>query len=153
MLLPVTEDQFLAEYWQQKPLLCPRALPHFRSPFSAEELAGLAMEADVESRLVWQDAGAWHQRQGPFTAEHFQREGPWTLLVQGVDSWAPAVSALRNALPKVPRWRFDDVMVSFATDGAGVGPHFDRYDVFPVCRDGQREWRIGPTVMTRRRNT
>jgi 50S ribosomal protein L16 3-hydroxylase len=144
MLLPVTEDQFLAEYWQQKPLLCPRALPHFRSPLSAEELAGLAMEADVESRLVWQDAGAWQQRQGPFTAEHFQREGPWTLLVQRVDSWAPAVSALRNELPKVPRWRFDDVMVSFATDGAGVGPHFDRYDVFLLQGTGQREWRIGP---------
>ena len=144
MLLPVTDEQFLAEYWQQKPLLCPNALPHFRSPLSAEELAGLSMEADVDSRLVWQETGAWQQQQGPFTAEHFQREGPWTLLVQGVDSWAPAVSALRNELPKVPRWRFDDVMVSFATDGAGVGPHFDRYDVFLLQGTGQREWRIGP---------
>ena len=65
MLLPVTDEQFLAEYWQQKPLLCPNALPHFRSPLSAEELAGLAMEADVESRLVWQETGAWQQQRGP----------------------------------------------------------------------------------------
>ena len=144
MLLPVTDEQFLAEYWQQKPLLCPKALPHFRSPITGDELAGLAMEPDVESRLVWQEAGIWQQQHGPFITENFQRKGPWTLLVQGVDSWSPEVSALRSELPIVPRWRFDDVMVSFATDGAGVGPHFDRYDVFLLQGTGQREWRIGP---------
>ena len=134
MLLPVTEDQFLAEYWQQKPLLCPRALPNFRSPFSAEELAGLAMEADVESRLVWQDAGAWQPTTGPPSQRStFNVRGPWTLLVQGVDSWAPAVSALRNALPKIPRWRFDDVMVSFAHRRGRRRPAFRSLRCVPVA--------------------
>ena len=144
MRLPVTTEQFLAEYWQQQHLLCPRALPHFQSPITAEELAGLAMEPDIDSRMVWQDTGVWHQQVGPFAEHAFQGEMPWTLLVQGVDRYHPGVSTLRNTLPPLPRWRFDDVMVSFATDQAGVGPHFDRYDVFLLQGSGQREWRIGP---------
>ena len=144
MRLPVTTEQFLAEYWQQKPLLCPQALPHFHSPITAEELAGLAMEPDIDSRMVWQDSGVWHQQTGPFAENAFRGEMPWTLLVQGVDRHHPGVSALRNTLPPLPRWRFDDVMVSFATDRAGVGPHFDRYDVFLLQGAGRREWRIGP---------
>ena len=144
MRLPVTTEQFLAEYWQQQPLLCPQALPHFRSPITAEELAGLAMEPGIESRMVWQDAGVWRQQDGPFTEHAFQGEVPWTLLVQGVDRYHSGVSVLRNTLPPLPRWRFDDVMVSFATDQAGVGPHFDRYDVFLLQGSGRREWRIGP---------
>lgn len=144
MRLPVTTEQFLAEYWQQQPLLCPQALPHFQSPITAEELAGLAMEPDIDSRMVWQDSGVWHQQAGPFAEHAFRGEKPWTLLVQGVDRFHSGVSILRNTLPLVPRWRFDDVMVSFATDRAGVGPHFDRYDVFLLQGSGRREWRIGP---------
>ena len=144
MRLPVTTEQFLAEYWQRQPLLCPQALPHFQSPITAEELAGLAMEPEIDSRVVWQDTGVWHQQTGPFAEHAFRREMPWTLLVQGVDRYHPGVSALRNTLPPLPRWRFDDVMVSFATDQAGVGPHFDRYDVFLLQGAGRREWRIGP---------
>ena len=144
MRLPVTTEQFLAEHWQQKPLFCPQALPNFQSPISAEELAGLAMEPDIDSRMVWQETGVWHQQAGPFAEHAFQGEMPWTLLVQGVDRYHPGVSALRNTLPPLPRWRFDDVMVSFATDQAGVGPHFDRYDVFLLQGVGRREWRIGP---------
>ena len=144
MRLPVTTEQFLVEYWQQRPLLCPQALPNFQSPITAEELAGLAMEPDIESRMVWQDVGVWHQQAGPFEEQAFQGKAPWTLLVQRVDCFHAGVSALRNTLPPVPRWRFDDVMVSFATDQAGVGPHFDRYDVFLLQGMGRREWRIGP---------
>ena len=144
MRLPVTTEQFLAEYWQQKPLLCQQALPRFQSPITAEELAGLAMESDIDSRIVWQDAGVWHQQAGPFGEDAFQGEMPWTLLVRGVDRHHAGVSTLRNKLPPLPRWRFDDVMVSFATDHAGVGPHFDRYDVFLLQGTGRREWRIGP---------
>ena len=144
MRLPVTTEQFLVEYWQQRPLLCPQALPNFQSPITAEELAGLAMEPDIESRMVWQDVGVWHQQAGPFKEQAFQGKAPWTLLVQRVDCFHAGVSALRNTLPPVPRWRFDDVMVSFATDQAGVGPHFDRYDVFLLQGMGRREWRIGP---------
>ena len=144
MRLPVTTEQFLAEYWQQQPLLCPQALPGFKSPITPEELAGLAMVRDIDSRMVWQDAGVWHQQGGPFAEHAFQGDVPWTLLVQGVDRYHPGVSLLRATLPPLPRWRFDDVMVSFATDQAGVGPHFDRYDVFLLQGTGRREWRIGP---------
>ena len=144
MRLPVTTEQFLAEYWQQKPLLCQQALPRFQSPITAEELAGLAMESDIDSRIVWQDSGVWHQQAGPFGEDAFQGEIPWTLLVRGGDRHHAGVSILRNKLPPLPRWRFDDVMVSFATDHAGVGPHFDRYDVFLLQGTGRREWRIGP---------
>ena len=145
MILPISESQFLAQYWQKKPLLCPQALRQFESPLSPEELAGLAMEPDIESRLVWQQKGVWRQRNGPFEENEFKGTEPWTLLVQRVDHWHDAVAALRQTLPALPRWRFDDVMVSYATDGAGVGPHFDRYDVFLLQGSGRREWRIGPT--------
>ena len=99
MRLPVTTEQFLAEYWQQQPLFCPQALPHFQSPITAEELAGMAMEFDIDSRMVWQDSGVWHQQVGPFTEHAFQREMPWTLLVQGVDRHHAGVSTLRRTLP------------------------------------------------------
>ena len=144
MRLPVSPEQFLAQYWQRQPLFCPQAFAHFHSPITPEELAGLAMEPDIDSRMVWQDTGIWHQQVGPFAEHAFQGEMPWTLLVQGVDRYHAGVSALRNTLPPLPRWRFDDVMVSFATDQAGVGPHFDRYDVFLLQGSGRREWRIGP---------
>jgi len=144
MRLPVTTEQFLAEYWQRQPLLCTQALPHFQSPITADELAGLAMEPNIDSRMVWQDSGVWHQQAGPFAEHAFQGEMPWTLLVQGVDRHHAGVSTLRNTLPPLPRWRFDDVMVSLATDQGGVGPHFDRYDVFLLQGAGRREWRIGP---------
>ena len=144
MILPVSEAQFFSEFWQQKPLLCPQAFADFSSPITPEELAGLAMESSAESRLVWQRGGVWQQQLGPFNEDDFQREGPWTLLVQRVDHWFDEVSALRKDLPQIPQWRFDDVMVSYATDGAGVGPHFDRYDVFLLQGSGRREWRLGP---------
>ena len=144
MKLPVSEAQFFSKYWQNKALFCPGAMTNFVSPLSPEELAGLAMEPDAESRMVWQSSGAWQQQTGPFSESDFQRQGPWTLLVQSVDQWLDEVAVLKHGLPSIPTWRFDDVMVSYATDGAGVGPHFDRYDVFLLQGLGQREWRLGP---------
>lgn len=144
MILPVSEARFLSEYWQQKPLLCPKAITDFQSPLTAEELAGLAMEPEAQSRLIWQSNGVWQQQPGPFQERDFNKEVPWTLLVQHVDHWFNEVAALKSILPTIPHWRFDDVMVSYATDGAGVGPHFDRYDVFLLQGAGQREWRLGP---------
>ena len=94
MRLPVTTEQFLAEYWQQKPLLCQQALPRFQSPITAEELAGLAMESNIDSRIVWQDSGVWHQQAGPFGEDAFQGEMPWTLLVRGVDRHHAGVSGV-----------------------------------------------------------
>ena len=144
MKLPVPAEQFLAEYWQQKPLFCPQAFPDFKPPLTPDELAGLAMEPNAESRMVWQHAGSWQQQGGPFSEDAFHKPDPWTLLVHGVDHWHSGVSALRQALQVIPRWRFDDIMVSYATDGAGVGPHFDQYDVFLLQGAGQRRWKIGP---------
>ncbi len=144
MKLPVSESQFLHDYWQQRPLLLPQAFPNFISPISADELAGCAMEEHIESRLVTRSNGIWAQLEGPFSAQDFRREDEWTLLVQGLDLWHEGVAALRRHLDFLPSWRFDDIMVSYAVDGAGVGPHFDRYDVFLLQGEGCREWRVGP---------
>jgi 50S ribosomal protein L16 3-hydroxylase len=143
MKLSISESQFLLEYWQQKPLLLPQALPNFSSPISADELAGFAMEEDIESRLISRCDGVWKQQEGPFAAQDFRRDDEWTLLVQSLDQWHEGVAALRSHVAFLPRWRFDDIMVSYASDGAGVGPHFDRYDVFLLQGSGCREWRIG----------
>lgn len=144
MKLPISEQQFLAEYWQKKPLLLPQAIPDFRSPITPDELAGYALDADIESRLIWRDKGIWGQADGPFTDTSFQRQDLWTLLVQQMDRWHPAIHQLRLSPSFLPNWRFDDVMVSYAVEGAGVGPHFDRYDVFLLQGLGQREWHLGP---------
>ena len=133
---------FLEKHWQRKPLLLKAALPHWHSPLEPEELAGLAME-EIDSRLVAQDERGWSVANGPFRAEDFNRSGRWTLLVNGVDQWVPEVAALKGCLDFLPQWRFDDVMVSYATDGGSVGPHFDRYDVFLLQGLGKRRWRIG----------
>ncbi len=134
---------FLARHWQREPLLIRNAIPGFQPPVSAEELAGLAMEAEVESRIVICDNGAWQLRHGPFSARDFDYAQPWTLLVQGVDQLLPEVAALRSLVNGLPRWRLDDVMVSYASNGGGVGPHYDQYDVFLLQGAGERLWRLG----------
>lgn len=141
--LPMSRREFLRDYWQQRPLLIRQGLAGFRSPLSPEELAGLAMEADTESRIIGYRAGAWSLQHGPFDTQDFQRNDPWTLLVQRVDHWVPEVAALRQSVAFLPNWRFDDVMVSYAVDGGSVGPHFDRYDVFLLQGLGRRRWHLG----------
>jgi 50S ribosomal protein L16 3-hydroxylase len=134
---------FLDEYWQKRPLLIKNALPNFQSPISPEELAGLAMEGEVDSRIVSRVNHQWQLEQGPFGDADFLRDGEWSLLVQRVNEWFPEVDALRGCVDFLPTWRFDDVMVSYATEGAGVGPHFDQYDVFLLQGAGQRVWKVG----------
>ena len=134
---------FLEEYWQKRPLLIKNALPSFQSPISPEELAGLAMEDEVDSRIVSRVDNQWQLEQGPFADTDFLRDGEWSLLVQRVNEWFPEVDALRGCVDFLPTWRFDDVMVSYASDGAGVGPHFDQYDVFLLQGAGQRIWKVG----------
>ncbi|MEE4202452.1 MAG: cupin domain-containing protein [Halieaceae bacterium] len=136
-------EHFLAHHWQQRPLLIRQALPDFTPPVTAHELAGLAMEPEVESRIVEQRQDGWHLQHGPFREADFQRNCPWTLLVQRVDQWRPEVASLRGCVDFLPEWRFDDVMVSYASDGGSVGPHFDRYDVFLLQGEGQRRWLVG----------
>lgn len=139
-------QHFMARVWQRKPLLIRQAWTAWRNPLAPEELAGLACEADVEARLVLRIGKRWRLEHGPLQAQRFASlpKRHWTLLVQAVDHAVPAVAALLNAFRFVPAWRIDDVMVSYAADGGGVGPHFDQYDVFLVQGLGQRRWQVGP---------
>lgn len=136
------QQGFLQDYWQKAPLLIPGALD-FDNPLSPEELAGLALEDDVEARIIRQRGETWELDNGPFSEQSFDADGPWTLLVQAVDQYVPAVTALRELVQFLPSWRLDDIMVSYATDGGGVGPHYDNYDVFLLQGLGQRRWRLG----------
>jgi len=136
---------FLRDHWQKKPLLIRNPWRAWRNPLEPDELAGLACEPNVESRLVTQGGGTWDLAHGPFEESRFGRLGaaPWTLLVQAVDHHVPAVAGLIEPFRFVPDWRIDDVMVSYAVDGGGVGPHFDQYDVFLVQGLGRRRWQLG----------
>ena len=149
-------DLFLRDYWQKRPLLIRNPWgqnpwgqnpgSQWRNPLEPDELAGLACEEGVESRLITSDAGRLAMESGPLPESRFGAlgSGPWTLLVQAVDQHAPDVAALIEPFRFVPDWRIDDVMVSYATDGGGVGPHYDQYDVFLVQGLGRRRWRVGP---------
>lgn len=141
MGIPV--GQFLEDYWQQKPLLMRQALTDIDVSVSPEELAGLAMEDFVESRIVC--APNWTVRYGPFSEQDFLNlpKDQWTLLVQGADQLLPNVAELFDHFRFLPSWRLDDIMISYATDGGNVGPHFDQYDVFLLQVQGKRRWRIG----------
>ncbi|MBP6724696.1 MAG: cupin domain-containing protein [Halioglobus sp.] len=136
-------NAFLAEYWQRKPLLIRNAINSFASPLPADELAGLALEEEVESRIIEYRRGQWRLQHGPFRTEDFKRDSPWTLLVQAVDHYVPAVAELRQLVDFLPSWRLDDVMVSYAVDGGSVGPHYDNYDVFLLQGEGERHWQLG----------
>ena len=138
-------DTFLREHWQQQPLLIRNPWDKWRNPLSSDELAGLACEDGVESRLISQTGEAIEAEQGPFPETRLRALGKaaWTLLVQAVDHHIPEVAALIEPFRFVPNWRIDDVMVSTASDGGGVGPHFDHYDVFLVQGLGQRLWQVG----------
>ena len=141
--------RFLRDNWQKKPLLIRNPWKAWENPLDPDELAGLACEEGVESRLITQTRdGArerWDAEHGPFPQPRFSALGrqPWTLLVQAVDHHVWQVAALLDPFRFVPNWRIDDVMVSYATDGGGVGPHFDQYDVFLIQGLGKRRWQVG----------
>lgn len=139
-------EEFLRDYWQKKPLLIRQAFPNFETPLSADELAGLSLEEEVESRLVLEHgATPWELRRGPFGEEDYRNlpERDWTLLVQAVDQFVPEVAEMLGAFRFLPSWRVDDLMISFAAPGGSVGPHFDNYDVFLLQTQGRRRWKIG----------
>ena len=141
----LTPAQFMRRHWHKKPLLVRQAIPNFQPPVLRPEMFALAAEESVESRLVQQIKGGWKLRHGPFARRSLpamsQRE--WTLLVQGVDLHNDAVHQLMQQFRFVPEARLDDLMISYATDGGGVGPQFDSYDVFLLQAHGRRRWRIG----------
>lgn len=139
-------QEFLNKYWQQQPVLLPALFPDFEDALTAAELAGLACEEFIESRLIrTAAAGSWKLEPGPFVEATFQQlpARDWTLLVQAVDQWSETVAALKPLFDFIPSWRIDDVMVSYAVTGGGVGPHFDFYDVFLLQGSGQRRWLVG----------
>ncbi|MDQ3140583.1 MAG: cupin domain-containing protein [Pseudomonadota bacterium] len=138
-------DAFLRDHWQKSALLIRNPWDVWANPLEPDELAGLACEEEVEARLVTQMGGGWQLEHGPFAEARFGALGkaPWTLLVQAVDHYVPEVTALIAPFRFIPNWRIDDVMVSYASDGGGVGPHFDQYDVFLIQGLGRRRWQIG----------
>jgi 50S ribosomal protein L16 3-hydroxylase len=137
---------FLRGYWQKQPLLIRNAFPGFVSPISPEDLAGLACEEAALSRIVAHQPGEdrWLLQHGPFPEDLFPGlpQHDWTLLVQDVDKWDADVAALLPAFDFLPRWRIDDVMVSFAAPGGSVGAHVDQYDVFLLQAQGRRRWQV-----------
>ncbi|QSP93597.1 cupin domain-containing protein [Marinobacter salinisoli] len=147
MLGGLTASEFLRDYWQKKPLVIRQAFPGLECPVSADELAGLACEEGVESRIVIEnDKGKpWQLHNGPFTADRFSQlpEQDWTLLIQGLDHWVPDIADLLENFRFVPNWRLDDIMASYAPKGGSVGPHYDQYDVFLLQAQGHRRWTFG----------
>ena len=139
----ITPDQFFAEYWHKKPLLIRQAIPDFKPLLSAEELFELASRDDVESRLISFFKQHWEMKNGPLTQLPLKEKKDWTLLIQGVNLHHRKADALLRQFRFIPDARLDDLMISYAKDGGGVGPHFDSYDVFLLQAHGQRRWRIG----------
>lgn len=137
--------QFMRRHWQKKPMLIRQALPGFQPLLTRAALFDMAARDEVESRLIVQGQKGWAMRRGPLQRRALPplRQPGWTLLVQGVDLHHDAVHSLLKQFRFVPDARLDDLMISFATDGGGVGPHFDSYDVFLLQAHGRRRWRIG----------
>ncbi len=142
----ISPNTFMRRHWQRKPLLIRQAIPGFAAPLDRAALLALAEQPQVESRLVAGSAHeGWKLRQGPFARRSLPpfKQANWTLLVQGVDLHVESAHELLRRFRFVPDARLDDLMVSYATPGGGVGPHFDSYDVFLLQAQGRRRWRIG----------
>ncbi|SDI71366.1 cupin domain-containing protein [Billgrantia gudaonensis] len=150
MLGGLTAAEFLRDHWQRKPLLIRGAFPDFQCPLDPDELAGLACEEGIEARIVEEHGsdGPWQVSHGPFDEAVFAElpERDWTLLVQAVDHYVPEVAELLDRFDFLPRWRLDDIMISYAPPGGSVGPHVDQYDVFLLQGSGQRRWQLGGKV-------
>ncbi len=140
----LTASAFLRDYWQKKPLLIRQAFPQFNGFLNPQQLLALACAEDAQARLVKQQRGQWQLQQGPFEAATFKKLGKnqWTVLVQGVNHILPEAAALLQHFSFIPHARLDDLMVSYAPRGGGVGPHFDSYDVFLLQGLGHRRWQI-----------
>lgn len=139
-------ETFLAEYWQKKPLLIKAAFPGFKTPLSADEIAGMACEEGIESRLILERDGdtKWQLSYGPFDQSVFSElpESHWTLLIQEVHKYVPELALLLESFRFIPNWRIDDIMVSYSPVDGSVGPHIDQYDVFLLQGLGKKRWQI-----------
>ena len=145
--LQLDKKNFLSKYWQKKPCVIRKGFKSVDPIVSPDELAGMACEQEVESRILIQGAGErdWEVKYGAFDESVFAQmpESKWTLLIQGVEQWLPEAAELLGEFDFIPNWRVDDLMVSYAAPGGSVGPHIDHYDVFLIQGVGRREWQIG----------
>jgi len=144
MLGNLSVNEFLRDYWQKKPLLIRGAFPQFNGLLSPEQTIALACGEEVQARLVTQPNGQFELHQSPFTAKNFKglSKFPWSVLVQGLNHHLPEATELLKHFDFIPHARLDDLMVSYAPKGGGVGPHFDPYDVFLLQGMGHRRWQI-----------
>lgn len=144
----LTPEQFLAEYWQKKPLLIKQGLPQLKGMFEPEDILGLSLDEAATSRLITQNktetGEQWQLQQSPLTEEMFaDLPEQWTVLVQNLEQWSPELGQLWNAFNFIPQWQRDDIMVSYAPEGGSVGKHYDEYDVFLAQGFGHRRWQLG----------
>ncbi len=139
-------DTFLQQYWQKKPLLIKQAFPDFITPVSPDELAGLACEQEINSRIVIEQGGEhpWQAIHGPMSEEIFAKmpDSHWTLVVNDLEKCIPELAWITDQFRFIPEWHLDDLMSSWAAPEGSVGPHIDLYDVFILQGDGQRRWQI-----------
>jgi len=144
----ISIEDFLDQYWQKKPLLIKNAFPNIKSPVSANELAGLACEEHINSRLVIAESNGtnqkWQVEFGPFKESRFSKlpDTNWTLLVSDIERHLPETKSLLKNFRFIPDWRIDDLMISYAPTGGSVGAHTDAYDVFLLQLSGKRLWKI-----------
>jgi 50S ribosomal protein L16 3-hydroxylase len=141
----LSPEQFMRRHWQKKPLLIRQAIPGMKPLIERSPLLAMVESEEVESRLIVRQGAQWTLKKGPMDRKRLPslKTSNWTVLVQGVDLHHDAVHSLLQQFRFVPDARLDDLMISFATEGGGVGPHFDSYDVFLLQAQGQRKWRIG----------
>ena len=139
----MSQNEFLKEYWQKKPVVIKQGFKNFVDPILPDELAGLAMEETVESRLVYKKGEEWQAEFGPFEKYEHLGDSDWSLVVQALDNFSEEAAEIIEPFRFIPHWRLDDLMASFATKGGGVGPHVDNYDVFICQGSGKRHWRVG----------
>lgn len=146
----ITPEQFLAEYWQKKPLLIKQGLPQLIDMFEPEDMLGLAIEEEASARLLTQantkkkGQAQWQLRKSPLTELDFDNlPKQWTVLVQNLEQWSPELGQLWQAFDFIPQWQRDDIMVSYAPKGGSVGKHYDDYDVFLAQGYGHRRWQLG----------
>jgi len=142
-LMQMTQQEFLDEYWQKKPVVIRQGFKNFVDPIAADELAGLAMEEQIESRLVHKTDGKWQAAFGPFESYEHLGNQDWSLVVQALDNFSEEAAEIIEAFRFLPHWRLDDLMASFAMPGGSVGPHIDNYDTFICQGSGKRHWRVG----------
>jgi 50S ribosomal protein L16 3-hydroxylase len=139
----LTIEEFLRDYWQKKPFLIRQAVPGFKGLLNPQQLIELSCIEDAQARLVKQSRGNWQLAHGPFAPDEMSKlRGKWTVLVQGVNHVLPEATELLKQFNFIPHARLDDLMVSYAPKGGGVGPHFDAYDVFLLQGTGHRRWQI-----------